>query len=132
MVATDLAARGLHIPDVSHVFNYDLPQNAEDYVHRIGRTGRAGKVGMAVSLVSGGEKKQLHNIERLLKREIPKEVLEGYEPDPNKKTKSFKREKGELDPSRKKKNDENQKKKKIMKKTKNWNPSKKSAPKRKF
>ena len=132
LVATDIMARGLDIDQLPFVVNYDLPDVPEDYIHRIGRTGRAGKVGMAVSLVSGGEKKQLHNIERLLKREIPKEVLEGYEPDPNKKTKSFKREKGELDPSRKKKNDENQKKKKIMKKKKKWNPSKKSFSKRKF
>jgi ATP-dependent RNA helicase RhlB len=49
-VATDVAARGLHIPDVTHVFNYDLPQNAEDYVHRIGRTARAGASGQAISL----------------------------------------------------------------------------------
>ncbi|MBT8443534.1 MAG: ATP-dependent RNA helicase RhlE, partial [Gammaproteobacteria bacterium] len=79
---TDVAARGLQIPDVSHVFNFDLPHQAEDYVHRIGRTARAGREGEAISLVCVDEHKLLRDIERLLNREIEKEVIPGYEPDP--------------------------------------------------
>jgi len=82
LVATDIAARGLDIDQLPHVVNYELPNVPEDYVHRIGRTGRAGKEGAAVSLVCVDEHKLLRDIERLLKREISKVVLEGYEPDP--------------------------------------------------
>jgi len=81
LVATDIAARGLDIDQLPHVVNYELPNVPEDYVHRIGRTGRAGNEGEAVSLVCVDEHKLLRDIERLLKREIPKVVLEGYEPD---------------------------------------------------
>ncbi len=83
LVATDIAARGLDIDQLPHVVNYELPNVAEDYVHRIGRTGRAGNEGEAVSLVCGEERKYLADIERLLKRELPKVVLPGYEPDAN-------------------------------------------------
>lgn len=83
LVATDVAARGLHIPEISHVFNYDLPQDAEDYVHRIGRTGRAGNEGEAISLVCVDERSLLRDIERLLKRDLPKQIIDGYEPDPS-------------------------------------------------
>ncbi len=83
LVATDIAARGLDIDQLPHVVNYELPNVPEDYVHRIGRTGRAGNEGEAVSLVCVDEHKQLRDIERLLKREIPQQVLEGYEPDPS-------------------------------------------------
>jgi len=83
LVATDIAARGLDIDQLPHVVNYELPNVPEDYVHRIGRTGRAGNEGEAVSLVCVDEHKLLRDIDRLLKREIPKVVLEGYEPDPN-------------------------------------------------
>lgn len=79
LVATDIAARGLDIEQLPHVVNYDLPNVAEDYVHRIGRTGRAGKEGTAISLVSPDEAKLLKDIERLIGREIPQEILEGYE-----------------------------------------------------
>ncbi len=82
LVATDIAARGLDIDQLPHVVNYELPNVPEDYVHRIGRTGRAGNEGVAVSLVCVDEDKLLRDIERLLKRQIPKVVLEGYEPDP--------------------------------------------------
>ncbi len=82
LVATDIAARGLDIDQLPHVVNFELPNVPEDYVHRIGRTGRAGNEGEAVSLVCVDEHKLLRDIERLLKREIPKVVLEGYEPDP--------------------------------------------------
>ena len=80
LVATDIAARGLDIHKLPHVVNYELPNVPEDYVHRIGRTARAGQEGTAVSLVSHDEQGLLWDIERLLKAEIPKEVLEGYEP----------------------------------------------------
>jgi ATP-dependent RNA helicase RhlE len=82
LVATDIAARGLDIDQLPHVVNYELPNVPEDYVHRIGRTGRAGNEGEAVSLVCVDEHKLLRDIERLLKREIPKLVLDGYTPDP--------------------------------------------------
>jgi ATP-dependent RNA helicase RhlE len=83
LVATDIAARGLDIDQLPHVVNFDLPNVPEDYVHRIGRTGRAGKTGEAVSLVCIDEHKLLSDIERLLKREIPKVIIPNFEPDPN-------------------------------------------------
>jgi len=83
LVATDIAARGLDIDQLPHVVNYELPSVPEDYVHRIGRTGRAGNEGQAVSLVCVDEHKLLRDIERLLKRRIPSEVLDGYAPDPD-------------------------------------------------
>jgi len=70
LVATDVAARGLHIPDVSHVFNYDLPQDSEDYVHRIGRTGRAGRTGTAITIVTSADHKAVAAIEKLIGRSI--------------------------------------------------------------
>jgi ATP-dependent RNA helicase RhlE len=79
LVATDIAARGLDIDQLPHVVNFELPNVPEDYVHRIGRTGRAGNEGTAVSLVSPDELKLLRDIERLINREIPKEVPQGYE-----------------------------------------------------
>jgi ATP-dependent RNA helicase RhlE len=78
LVATDIAARGLDIDQLPHVVNYELPNVPEDYVHRIGRTGRAGAEGAAVSLVCADESAELRAIERLLKREIRKEVIDGY------------------------------------------------------
>jgi len=83
LVATDIAARGLDISELPHVVNYELPNIPEDYVHRIGRTGRAGNEGEAMSLVCVDEHEFLRDIERLLKREIPKVVIAGFEPDPN-------------------------------------------------
>jgi ATP-dependent RNA helicase RhlE len=71
LVATDLAARGIDVDDVSHVFNFDLPDEPETYVHRIGRTGRAGATGKAMSFCSGGERGQLNAIERLMQRKLP-------------------------------------------------------------
>jgi ATP-dependent RNA helicase RhlE len=80
LVATDIAARGIDIDNLPHVVNYDLPQVAEDYVHRIGRTGRAGATGEALSLVSPEEAALLADIEKLLKRQIPRIADTGYEP----------------------------------------------------
>ena len=82
LVATDIAARGIDIDRLPHVVNYELPNVAEDYVHRIGRTGRAGAEGAAISLVCVDELKLLKGIERLLKRDLPKVVIDGFEPDP--------------------------------------------------
>ncbi len=80
LVATDVAARGIDVPTITHVFNFDLPRQAEDYVHRIGRTGRAGRYGQAVSLVSHGERMALRRIERLTRQSIPVETVAGFEP----------------------------------------------------
>ncbi|TDB62657.1 ATP-dependent RNA helicase RhlE [Photorhabdus khanii] len=82
LVATDIAARGLDIDQLPHVVNFELPNVSEDYVHRIGRTGRADATGQALSLVCVDEHKLLKDIERLLKREIPRMAIPGYEPDP--------------------------------------------------
>jgi len=83
LVATDIAARGIDIDQLPHVVNFELPNVAEDYVHRIGRTGRAGNEGEAMSLVCVDELKLLKDIERLTKNEIPKIAIEGYEVDPS-------------------------------------------------
>ncbi|MBV8665435.1 MAG: DEAD/DEAH box helicase [Burkholderiaceae bacterium] len=80
LVATDVAARGIDVPGITHVFNYDLPKFPEDYVHRIGRTGRAGRKGTAVSLVNHSEGMNVKRIERFTKQTIPVDVIEGYEP----------------------------------------------------
>ena len=80
LVATDIAARGLDIDDLPHVINFDLPQVPEDYIHRIGRTGRAGASGEALSLVCPEEAWALSEIEKLLKRQIPRVADTGYEP----------------------------------------------------
>ena len=72
MVATDVAARGLDISGVTHVFNFDIPQDPESYVHRIGRTGRAGKKGWAVAFITPREMGQLKNIEKITKRKMDK------------------------------------------------------------
>ena len=79
LVATDIAARGLDIDRLPHVVNYELPNVAEDYVHRIGRTGRAGTNGTALSLVSPEEQKLLKEIQKLLKKQIPTTSTPGFE-----------------------------------------------------
>jgi ATP-dependent RNA helicase RhlE len=91
LVATDVAARGLDIERLPHVVNYELPSVPEDYIHRIGRTARAGLKGEAISLVCIDEHKQLADIERLLKRKIEKEIIPGYEVDPHIKPESTKK-----------------------------------------
>jgi len=79
LVATDVAARGIDVPAITHVFNYDLPKFPEDYVHRIGRTGRAGRNGVAISLVNHAESMNVKRIERFTKQLIPVEVVVGFE-----------------------------------------------------
>jgi superfamily II DNA/RNA helicase len=71
LIASDVAARGLDIPDVSHVFNFDVPHHADDYVHRIGRTGRAGKLGIAITIVAPADQKSVTAIEKLIGQNIP-------------------------------------------------------------
>ena len=83
LVATDIAARGIDIDQLPHVVNYELPNVSEDYVHRIGRTGRAGNEGEAISLVCVDEDDFLKNIEKLIKKDIPKVWEKGFKPDPS-------------------------------------------------
>jgi superfamily II DNA/RNA helicase len=80
LVATDVAARGIDVPSITHVFNYDLPKFAEDYVHRIGRTGRAGRNGLAISLVNHAEHFNVRKIERFTQQPIPVAIVVGHEP----------------------------------------------------
>lgn len=101
LVATDIAARGLDIDQLPHVVNYELPNIAEDYVHRIGRTGRAGNEGEAMSLVCVDELKLLKDIERLIKIDIPSVVIEGYEPDLSIKPEPINRGRGQQQKGRK-------------------------------
>ncbi len=101
LVATDIAARGLDINQLPHVVNYELPNIPEDYVHRIGRTGRAGNEGEAMSLVCVDELKLLKDIERLLKRDIPKVMFDGYEPDPSIRAEPINRGRGNQQGARK-------------------------------
>ena len=99
LVATDIAARGIDIDQLPHVVNYDLPNVPEDYVHRIGRTGRAGANGEAVSLVCVDEHIFLRDIERLIKREIESVVIPGFEPDPHAKAEPILQRQGRGGPS---------------------------------
>jgi ATP-dependent RNA helicase RhlE len=85
LVATDIAARGIDIDQLPHVVNFEIPNVPEDYVHRIGRTGRAGATGEAISLVCVDEKKMFYDIERLIKRDVESVIIPGFEPDPNAK-----------------------------------------------
>ena len=96
LVATDIAARGLDIKQLPQVVNFELPNVPEDYVHRIGRTGRAGESGHALSLVSADEGKMLADIEKLLKKQLPRKEMEGFEPRNNLPLKP----KAKADPSR--------------------------------
>ncbi|MFD2552603.1 DEAD/DEAH box helicase [Bizionia sediminis] len=94
LVATDIAARGLDIPLLPHVINFELPNVSEDYVHRIGRTGRAGASGEAISLVSADETVFLRDVEKLVGLKIPVSIVEGFEPDPNASTEPVKQGQG--------------------------------------
>jgi len=94
LVATDIAARGLDIPLLPHVVNFELPNISEDYVHRIGRTGRAGANGEAISLFSPDETVFLRDIEKLIGLKLPREILKGFEADPNASTEPIKQGQG--------------------------------------
>jgi ATP-dependent RNA helicase RhlE len=94
LVATDIAARGLDIPLLPHVVNFELPNIPEDYVHRIGRTGRAGASGEAISLFSPDETVFLRDIEKLVGLKLPVENIKGFEPDPNASTEPIKQGQG--------------------------------------
>ncbi|MCH9632370.1 MAG: ATP-dependent RNA helicase RhlE [Chlamydiae bacterium] len=94
LVATDIAARGIDIDQLPHVVNFELPNVPEDYVHRIGRTARAGREGEAASLVCVDEHKLLHDIERLIKKDISKKVVPGFEPDPSIKPEPIRKPRG--------------------------------------
>jgi superfamily II DNA/RNA helicase len=92
LVATDVAARGIDVPTISHVINYGLPMKAEDYVHRIGRTGRAGRAGLAVTLAERRDAGMVHSIQRFTTQRIPASVIAGLEPkrpDPSMAPKPF-------------------------------------------
>lgn len=80
LVATDVAARGIDVPGITHVINFDLPKQAEDYVHRIGRTGRAGRSGLAITFAETNEYVKIHKIERYLGRKLPETTIPGMEP----------------------------------------------------
>ncbi len=80
LVATDVAARGIDVPTITHVINYDLPKQAEDYVHRIGRTGRAGRTGLAITFAEVNEYVKVHKIEKYITRKLPEMTIEGMEP----------------------------------------------------
>ena len=82
LVATDVASRGLDIEDISHVINYEPPMSPDDYVHRVGRTARAEKTGVAITLVSPEEEPMMRDIERRVGTEIPRSTVEGYAPPP--------------------------------------------------
>ncbi|MDD5717861.1 MAG: DEAD/DEAH box helicase [Sulfuricurvum sp.] len=94
LVATDIAARGIDIDALPHVVNFELPNIAEDYVHRIGRTGRAGCEGEALSLVCVDEADYLRGIEKLINKKLESRIIEGYEPDPSIKAEPIQRGRG--------------------------------------
>jgi ATP-dependent RNA helicase RhlE len=94
LVATDIAARGIDIDALPHVVNFELPNIAEDYVHRIGRTGRAGCQGEALSLVCVDEADYLRGIEKLINKKLDSRIIEGYEPDPSIKAEPIQRGRG--------------------------------------
>jgi ATP-dependent RNA helicase RhlE len=94
LVATDIAARGLDIEQLPHVVNFDLPHVPEDYVHRIGRTGRAGATGEAISLVCADDKPLLADIEKVIRRQVPREIVAGFEPNPNERAEPIQRGRG--------------------------------------
>ena len=86
LVATDVAARGIDVPTITHVINYDLPKQAEDYVHRIGRTGRAGRTGIAITFAEVNEYVKVHKIEKYIGRKLPELTVEGMEPTRKRKS----------------------------------------------
>jgi len=137
LVATDIAARGIDITDLPHVVNFDLPHVPEDYVHRIGRTGRAGSKGEAISLVSADEAKQLFDIERLIQNKLDRIMVDDFVPDHNlpeslKNQPSPKKKKPKKDKSRNKPRygkNSNSKDKKDNKKKSFWDSKPRKKPK---
>lgn len=117
LVATDIAARGIDIPLLPHVVNFELPNVPEDYVHRIGRTGRAGANGIAISLVSHDEAAYLKDIEKLLKQKLPTGVIEGFEQGPA----------PAADPNAKKPQNHSHRKSRNNNSSGNWNRNKNSG-----
>jgi ATP-dependent RNA helicase RhlE len=95
LVATDIAARGLDIEQLPHVINFDLPHVPEDYVHRIGRTGRAGATGEAISLVCADDKPLLADIEKVIRRQVSREIVAGFEPNPHERAEPIVRQRGQ-------------------------------------
>ncbi|PSV36929.1 ATP-dependent RNA helicase SrmB [Photobacterium sp. GB-27] len=93
LIATDVAARGIDLPDVSHVINFDLPRTAEVYVHRIGRTARAGKKGTAISLVEAHDQSMIERISRYMKEEVPERFIHGLRPQTKKASTAKKKKK---------------------------------------
>ena len=130
MVATDIAARGIDIDQLPQVVNFDLPNVPEDYVHRIGRTGRAGSDGHAVSLVSADEVKQLSDIEHLIKQVLKRTLVDGFEPDHDVPVTSLDKRipkpKGAKNSGGNRSNKQNQKPNKN--KNQNWKSKKKQQP----
>ncbi len=132
LIATDIASRGIHLEDLNHVVNFDLPNIPEDYIHRIGRTGRAGKSGTAISLISPDDKKQLQNIQKLLKISISIEPVSGFKPvniPPTKETKPATNNQVNKSNTNKFKTNKSGKFKSKKKTTKSF-VSKKTAPKK--
>lgn len=129
LVASDVAARGLDIPEVSHVYNFDVPTHAEDYVHRIGRTGRAGRTGEAVSLVTKADEKYLSAIEKLIEKTIPIEKFEQEESAQSNSDKSNS-EKPKRNRGQKKQAAENAEKNQKSASTESEKPSKNNRKKR--
>lgn len=129
LVASDVAARGLDIPEVSHVYNFDVPTHAEDYVHRIGRTGRAGRTGEAVSLVTKADEKYLSAIEKLIEKTIPIEKFEQEESTQSNSDKSNS-EKPKRNRGQKKQAAENAEKNQKSASTESEKPSKNNRKKR--
>lgn len=103
LVATDVAARGIDVQSISHVINFDLPENAEDYVHRIGRTGRAGAIGTALTFVAGHDAPMMKRIEKFTGQTIAPEVIPGFEHNPNKQSKKPPRKRGRFSKDRNRK-----------------------------
>ncbi|WP_194767106.1 DEAD/DEAH box helicase [Tamlana sp. I1] len=123
LVATDIAARGLDIPLLPHVINFELPNVSEDYVHRIGRTGRAGAKGEAISLVSADETTFLRDIEKLIDIKLPVEIVEGFEPDPNASTAPIKPGQGRQNRGPRRTNNSGNSNKKSDRNTKSRRPN---------
>ncbi len=130
LVATDIAARGIDIDQLPYVVNFELPNVAEDYVHRIGRTARAGREGEAVSLVCVDEEKLLLGIERLIKKDLSRKVIPGFEPDPSIKPEPIRKPRGPrtFEKTNNSKRQQPQHSKRASGTRRNFNSSQKSKP----